>query len=445
MLTVHVHMLSVHMWTSINNAKGNVQLMYQTCSQLPGCNISDYDQQALVFHGGLSYSLLPRLARLKSIRDLLRWESVNFEEYFSYTSEVIHPFRTISDSEMHKLKVALGKALDYSYNALPPLPYRRIQDFYLRQTGYRGLEIIADVEFQAKNRLAVWRCFLATPPSSGLTYVMSTNTESMDKTRIEFIVPISNVNKRLGRFLHMYEDLCLVNEELCSLNLVVYGQEDADLVRGYFSSLREIHPEPYLNLIETTGKFSRGRALHFGIRQLRNNPLIFICDVDMIIKKDFLRRCQRNTIKGRQAYYPEFFKYYDMNYVYKLEKKPMGFLRIDRKHGHWATYSFGMACMYRSDYLAAGGFDTSISGWGGEDTALAQALVRTDIDLFRVPDSAVLHEFHDKVCSIQLTRKQFSDCISSRKESIADKNELAQYILHLEEKCPNENWSFWEW
>ena len=449
MLALHVHMMSIDMWAYLSKLKGYAQLVHQTCLQqqdTSACNVTAAIPKPLLFQGVLSSSVLPDQSDSgRSTRDLLRWEMMSLTDNKTYISENIDPFRTLSDNDIQKLKLAVMKSLEYLKKSVLGSSLVELQDAYLRYSGHRGQEFILDLKMEGKEKVLVWRSYLAFPPSSGLVYVEAVNTELVDRKIVEFIVPLSNVNNRLVKFLKMYVGLCLVNEGPCSLNLVVYGKNDADQVRDYFSTLMKIYPEADLNLIEGNGTFNRGRALNLGVSRLQDNDLLFFCDVDMIVKGDFIRRCQRNTIQGRQAYYPEFFKYYDMDYVYKFGRKPAGYLEIDRRHGHWATYSFGMACLYKSDYIAAGGFDISIEGWGGEDTTFAQTLLRNKLELFRVPDPALSHEFHDKVCSVHLKAKQFADCLSSRKEGIADKKELAGYLFHLEEKCGSDNWGLWGW
>lgn len=47
-------------------------------------------------------------------------------------------------------------------------------------------------------------------------------------------------------------------------------------------------------------------------------------------------------------------------------------LSVERAHGFWREYGFGMTCQYRDDYLRVGGFDLNIEGWGSEDLGLYQ-------------------------------------------------------------------------
>ena len=443
---VHVHMLSIEARGHLEHARTYARLLYNTClHQLntTACR-KDSAPQAVLFQGILNRSVLPREFVIgKTIRDLIRWETVDIKNNKTYVSRNIQPFKMFSDGDelggiVDKVLEYLGKNGSASHAVI-------LQEAYLRRSGHIGQEIILDFAIWEKEEKSVLRSHVSFPHTSGLMYVGAENTGTMDVKTVEFVVPLSNVNNRLLKFIRMYIDLCLVPKDLCSLNLVIYGSKDIELVKKLFDRLLQVFPEAHLNLVEGVGKFSRGRALDLGVKKLSGDSLLFFCDVDMAISTEFLQRCRRNAIENKQVYYPEFFKYYDMNYVYKFKAKPEGNINIERQHGHWATYSFGMVCLHKSDYVAAGGFDITIEGWGGEDTAFAQSLMNHDLQLFRAPDPSLSHEFHDKVCSVRLQPRQFADCISSRRESIADKNELARYLMYLEEKCAVNSWQFWRW
>ena len=88
--------------------------------------------------------------------------------------------------------------------------------------------------------------------------------------------------------------------------------------------------------------------------------------VDLNVERAFLQRCRRSAIQGKMVYFPEMFKLYNMKYVYRNCTPPKTF-GLNRKHGFWeyyTLYSYGMACMYKSDYST---MDQSLVGWGGED------------------------------------------------------------------------------
>ncbi len=148
----------------------------------------------------------------------------------------------------------------------------------------------------------------------------------------------------------------------------------------------------------------------------------------MSVSGPFIDRCDRNTIQGKRVYFPEVFKLYNLDYVYR-NGKYKNKVNIQRIHGHWSFYGFGMVCIYKSDYTNVGGLDTNIVGWGGEDVKFFEKVVRKKLDVLRAPDTGLSHRWHEKVCSKKLLSKvQYSQCLSSRGEGFADKIALASYI-----------------
>lgn len=308
---------------------------------------------------------------------------------------------------------------------------RRVMYGFFRNVGTRGRELILDVETESRaiKRLYIHRPFLPKP-----ILLEDAGTEAINKT-IDFVVPLSNVNNRFAEFMKTYEDLCLKVDERCRLNLVVYGTQDLEVIKSNVTLYKNRYPSAQFNVIAGKGVFSRGRALHTGIATLQKSDLAFTCDVDMTINRSFLNRCRRNTIQGKRVYYPEVFKYYDMSYVYRFEAEPKHGYDISRKHGHWCTYGYGMLCMYKSDYDSVSGYDMTIEGWGGEDVQLADDIIKGGYEILRAPDPGLSHRYHPKVCSKELSKGQYSQCLSSRNEDIADRRRLADYIYYLENKC----------
>ena len=68
-------------------------------------------------------------------------------------------------------------------------------------------------------------------------------------------------------------------------------------------------------------------------------------------------------------------------------------LSNDKKHnypiwlfytGHWVYYGYGMVCLYKADYMAVGGFDLHIKGWGGEDVDLYKKVIKHGLRVWKV-------------------------------------------------------------
>lgn len=86
-------------------------------------------------------------------------------------------------------------------------------------------------------------------------------------------------------------------------------------------------------------------------------------------------------------YYPIVFSLYNPTLVYPLLDQSVPpveeQLIVGENTGFWRAFGYGMSCVSRQDYLAAGGYP-DIPTWGGEDEALYQQFLTKE---------------HIKVCS----------------------------------------------
>ena len=346
-------------------------------------------------------------------------------------------FRTHSNRK-HELQLVLGKvAQAASEQHGRYIKFKKVLNGYVRHNPSRGNEYIIDAEYQDSRggKTIEARVSLVRPLASNYITLQET---SNPEAAVNFIVPITNVNDRFKEFMVMYEGLCLKTNEKTNLILAVYGEKDVKFILSVLEPYQKKYPRAGMAVVEGKGPFTRARALHLGMTRLRAEDLAFHCDVDMIVKQGFLNRCRRNTIQGQRVYYPEFFKLYNLKYVYR-HSEPPSTPKIRRANGHWAYYSFGMLCIYKSDYDSVGGMNTNIIGWGEEDVNFFEKVLRKKLEVLRVPDSALVHRWHEKKCSKKLARKQYKHCLSSRAEHLADRMELANYIyeLGIEIKAPS--------
>ena len=319
----------------------------------------------------------------------------------------------------------------------------RLIGCHLRYSGTRGREYLLDMILEEKRRRVRKRrrWHVLRPHGPGLVLHEEENVVEALGTRVNVIVPLSNVGERFQQFLEMYEQQVLRKKQNVALILVVFGSE-LESVNQTVTVYQTRHPDADFTVVSGEGPFTRSVGLDTGMAQIDDSELAFICDVDMTFDASFLDRCRLNAVQGSRVYYPEFFKYYDMDYVYRFRRRPAE-LSIKRENGHWASYSYGMVCMYKSDYLASGGFDTGITGWGGEDVDLFERILKTRVDILKAPDPYLRHRYHEKMCSLSLNPNQFTTCISSRNEGLADRMQLAEYVYYLEGQCGIKDRPLW--
>ena len=251
---------------------------------------------------------------------------------------------------------------------------------------------------------------------------------------VNVIVPLNNVGERFTAFFNDFQRDFLRRRLAVRLILVVYGgQGEYERINSIVTSSRHWPPSRLTIVQGREGEeFARGRALHLGLSMLGDGDIVFFCDTDMVMTREFMDRCRLNPVQGKRVYYPVFFSYYNMDYAYHGEAKPERPV-ISRRNGHWVSYSYGMACLFKSDYTTAGGFNLSITGWGGEDTDFFTRVLDAKLEVLKAPDPGLAHRWHPKHCSPSLTPSQYADCLGTRDEVLADKKQLASYIVYLEE------------
>lgn len=363
----------------------------------------------------------------RSIYDYLPWE------YFD--SKTIYPDQNSHPSYKLKLKrdvkVELQQALTRAVQKISesygrPLKFKELVNGWVRHNPFVGSEYIFDILLvDGIKKTLSKRVSLVRPLAKNFISVKDRSDKS---TVVNIVVPISKVSERFKEFMTMYEMIVLVPRQKASLILSVYGKKDVMEVNNVVAQYRAKYEDVRITVVEGKGVFSRARALQLGLSQLLPHELAFVCDVDMKIADSFLDRCRSNTIQGSRVYYPEFFKLYNMDYVYWNRTHPYHTDKLLREHGHWAYYSFGMLCIFKSDYDSVGGMDINIVGWGGEDVTFFQKIVRKRLKVMRAPDVGLSHRWHPKQCAKTLSTRQYKHCQSSRYENLADRRELARYI-----------------
>ena len=400
-----------------------------TTNQLIGSNSDSKNEKCL--QEGFGKLISSKLFRPKTRYHAVSWSY--FDSHTVYVDKHIYPKLKLGmyNSWNHEIKAVMKEVNKVdTRKKSTSLSFQKVVNGYMKHDPLFGNEYTVDAEFLNINTgKPVFKQIHLTQPLSNM-YISEVKTLNKQDV-IHFVVPISYVGKRLEDFMAIYESICLKIDENCHLILSVISNE-IHSIDNELKIYQDRYPNALFTILKSNGTFSRGTALDLGISSLKENDLMFLCDVDMLISKEFLARCRTNTIQNKQIYYPECFKLYNMKYVYPNQEPPD--IDIQRKHGHWADYAFGMACMYKSDYDSVGGFNKDITGWGGEDVELYERILKANIEVFRAPDIGLIHRWHEKTCSkTETTKKQYKHCLSSKTESLADRQQLAEYVLHMED------------
>ncbi|XP_024117568.1 chondroitin sulfate synthase 1 [Oryzias melastigma] len=252
------------------------------------------------------------------------------------------------------------------------------------------------------------------------------------ESKVNILVPLSGRYDIFVRFMANFERVCLIPNLNVKLLVLLFSTDNNTERVKQVELMREYHmkyPRADMEIKPVAGAFSRALALEVGSTHFTNDSLLFYCDVDLLFSGDFLKRCRTNAALGQQAYFPIIFSQYDPKVVYAGKVQSSNHYVFTSKTGLWRTYGFGIVCVYKGDLLRAGGFDTSIQGWGLEDVDLYNKFVQSGIGLFRSVDTGIVHVHHPVVCDPNLEAKQYKMCLGSKASSYGSTQQLAELWL----------------
>lgn len=364
---------------------------------------------------------------------------VNFWDYFNQTRimSVFHeqPSHGIIGGLREEARYVLTKGIYIANQGLHPkdrLLFEKLENGYRRIDPMRGSEYVLDFVFRKNSERSIRirkRVTVLRPFHESVVPIPTTQTSN----RVHFIVTLSGLSNRLEQFLTNFERNILTHKDDVTLTIVLFKGRDDDKVHKLVDKYAQRYPSTAIAILETQGEFARGVGLNHGASKFNDGDLLFFVDVDLEVKTDFIHRCQLNTIQGKQVYFPIFFKLYNLEFVSRHYKGNESQL-LSRHNGHWAHYSYGMVCIYKSDYRDSGGFNTQMHGWGEEDIDLLNRVMTHNLNVFRSPDPGLVHMWHRKVCdkSSVVSPKAYQHCLQSKAENLADRTELAQYVFASE-------------
>ena len=362
--------------------------------------------------------------------ELNTWDYFNQTRLMSVNSE--QPSHGILGGLREEARFMLTRGISVTNQGLSAnekLVFDKLENGYRRVDPMRGSEYIFDFVFKKnidKSKRVRKRVVLLRPFHEVIVPIDSPQSIPT----INFIITLSGLSERLEQFLKTYEKNILLTKEKASLTISLYKSPDAEKVRQIISKYSSLYPQAGFNIVDVEGTFARGIGLHRATEQFQDNDLMFFVDIDLEIGPEFLRRARLNAIKGKQVYFPIFFKLYNTEFVNKHYKGNSSQL-LSRHHGHWAHYSFGMVVVYAGDYRKVGGFDISMKGWGEEDVDFFRKVLSHDMEVFRAPDPGLIHLWHPKICNEDtvVTQEAHFHCLQSKAENLADRVELAHFVF----------------
>lgn len=253
-------------------------------------------------------------------------------------------------------------------------------------------------------------------PFSNIELVENVETVDSSKEIINLILPLSGRTDKFELFLKRFGDVCVRYDGRVHLTVVYFGEQNRTVVKSLLEAFEKREKFHDYKIIFEEGPFSRGVGLQRGVFAWeKGNNIMFFCDVDVFFNPDFLERCRLYSEPGQMVYYPIVFSLYNPIIVY--DGRPPDVERqmyIGKNNGFWRDFGFGMTCMYRNDFVATKGFDTTIQGWGMEDVKLYRKFLLTDLAVIRATDRGIFHMYHPKICDSSLSSEQYMACLRSK-------------------------------
>uniref|UniRef100_H2YKP6 Hexosyltransferase n=1 Tax=Ciona savignyi TaxID=51511 RepID=H2YKP6_CIOSA len=318
-----------------------------------------------------------------------------------------------------------------------------MKDILQRSDPFHGTTYVVHFETDQKQGVLQMR----RPHVVGKPKLLSINHVNNQQI-INIISPISKVTERFNLFLERYERNVLNNPSAGPVRIifVIFREEDeksgkdnsVSHVTSVLDQFRARNTRAMIEYIFTKGEFNRAVGLHAGVMQCKDDEIVLFLDVDLKIGPEFLGRVRRNTLQHKRVIFPIMFSQYDPDIldaaaaidtsIYPdVEHK----VDINKQTGFWIYYAFGVAAMYKSDYLKVGGFRLDIRGWGGEDVDLLKKMIaHPTLDVMSIVDYDLIHIYHKRGCDVTLAADQYAMCVGAWAETLGSQLEVGTLYLN---------------
>ena len=363
-----------------------------------------------------------------------QWEMFTWNTYFGTEHE---PLKAVMGPE----KIEMNHLLQQLRRGEPTLQHcvRNVKYGYRREHPFHGVQYIAHLSFTNCRRTVMKRKQISNKIHERLLHVQKPFGNILYQRQpsygtnptIHVVIPLQGRIEPFRRFMKNFEEVCLRRFEQVKLSVVYFpAMSPPDEHRAIAMEYQTKYPLLNTYWLEVSGEFSRGVGLTLGAQNFQRDALLLFCDVDLVFNKEFLQRCRLNSVLGKQAYFPIMFSLFNPGITYPQNKKPQTFYKINKEAGYWRRYSFGPVCIYNNDFIAVGGFNLSIRGWGLEDIEFYEKVVKHDeISVFRARDPGLIHVYHNVTCDSNLTASQYNSCLGSKATNFASQKSLVRALL----------------
>lgn len=359
--------------------------------------------------------------------------------FITSKSQIAHNMFNVKRNHERSWKQILDRALDLAVNQLNEnaMSDGRLLDQPEIVYGYRRFHPLSGIQLKLNVKFRCLKFHGKSSKSYISKYIELGAHLSAPEVRevdlksnaiVHLILPLSGKLKEFKRFLSQFEEVCK-GKDSCVLLLVLYKSA------SYLETITSVSQsllKHKIRILRVHGTFNRAVALHNGVMAVNDTELVMFVDVDIHLNVDALFRVKTNTRLRSQAYFPIVFNQYDSKLTCGANSCPVD--NQTPEDGNFRFFGFGIASMYKADYVSSGGFDLNIRGWGKEDVDLYSKVLKTNTTVFRAADPGIVHIYHPKICDSTLNVEQTVMCVNSKAASFASQHKLAQLYFNSRHK-----------
>jgi len=131
--------------------------------------------------------------------------------------------------------------------------------------------------------------------------------------KINIVMPLSGRIDTFVLFLTHFEEILIKMKNRIFLTIVYFGKSMQDLLNVFQPFIAKHRFRSHHIQLVTDRNFSRAYALDLGIKSWKGkqDPIVFLCDVDIIFSQEFVDRCMTYPQKKSRVYYPIVFSLYN--------------------------------------------------------------------------------------------------------------------------------------
>ena len=254
---------------------------------------------------------------------------------------------------------------------------------------------------------------------------MATYREAREllETVVNIVVCIARTHD-IAEFLRHYESVCLRSMSETHLHMVQFGTNPK--TKEAISRLKQLYPKAAISLYEMPNThFSYSHGYDYVAEKLSDDNLMVLFDHNFYFTVKFLTHCRMLAVQDSQAFFPVAFSFYKPELVERYAQRPPKTL-ISSDTGFFLRYNYQVVALYRSDYIAIGGFGTT-QGNSNDDVRFIDKVLDTNVYVLRALEPYVRRDFRPRSCK-GLESNSFTACMNSKADSIASKKILGALV-----------------